>query len=272
MTSPRILTVAAFKGGVGKTTVAANIAASWAHQHPDTYGLLIDLDPQGNLTEALESHVSVWGSETATELLTASGNSLDVYIDPETLTAINLTTGSIDLLPAGDALTRVEERLVTEVGGERALQRVLDGNGYDWVVIDTRPSDGRLTLNAVVAATHIISVVNPARWSAEGGVKVEGFVHKVEALKLGNAKFLGSVVNKVEGGQRVGRDLVLAGLAEAHATLLQPFIPQRSASTDGEFIGSPVVLSEKRSVAAKAFLKLSENLWQETAPKKGRRK
>lgn len=257
-----VVAVAAFKGGVGKTTTTANIASAWASAHPTSRGLLIDLDPQGNLTEAFEAHITDLGTQTAVSALTHAIENPAYRLNPAETAKLDI---GVDLLPAGEWLTRVEERLTTEAGGERVLKRLLTDVGYDWVLIDTRPSDGRLTLNGVCASNYVVAVVNPARWAAEGAGKVQAFVQRVNDLGLSHSVFLGSVVNRVEGGKRVGRDQVLADLTAAGSKLLTPAVPLRAASTDGEYLGSPVVLGDAKNATATAFTRLAAALWTETS-------
>jgi len=267
MTSPRIITIAAQKGGVGKTTTVANLAATWAVSHPTARGLVIDLDPQTNLTLALEDHITGVGEGSAAAVLKDAITDPTRRIIPSDISTVTFGDARVDLLPAGgSALHGIEESLVVAPGGERALTRALTGTGYDWVLIDTRPSEGRLTMNAVATSGHVIAVVNPAKWSAEGGQKATAFVASLTALDLSSAVYAGAIMCKVPAGTRVVRDQVLADLAEVGAVLFEPSIPLRTDAEVGEYLGSPMVISAPRSAAARAYKHVAAEVWAATGP------
>ena len=86
--------------------------------------------------------------------------------------------------------------MVTQAGGERVLRRALATLPpyYDVIVIDTPPDLGRLTLNGVAASSHVIAVINPARWAAEGGATIAALCRQVRDLELGDPEFLGAII------------------------------------------------------------------------------
>lgn len=250
MTSP-IVAVCAFKGGVGKTTTVANLGLELGKRHRV---LLVDLDPQGNLLGALDGLDIQKGSATSSSLLADSADSQGSL---QGLTKVTYDSGGVDLLPAGTELTQLEEKLTTSAGGERALARLLKGHTYDIVLIDTRPSDGRLTLNGVCASTSVLGVVNPARWSAEGVGKIQRFTQRSNELGIANTVYAGTLVTKVESGKRILRDQVLGDLEAADISMVEPFVPLRAASGESEYLGVPVVVSEPKNPVAKAYKEIA---------------
>jgi chromosome partitioning protein len=264
--APLVLTVAAFKGGVGKTTVVANVATSWAFQHPELRGLVVDLDYQGNLTQAFSSLVTSQGDTSSGVLLDSLATDPSASVDTSQFSRIDFGNGiGLDLLQADDSLNRVEERLTTLPGGERLLSRLFSHLDYDFIVVDTRPTNGRLTWNAVCASTHVVAVVNPSSWSASGAVLVHTFVQQAQDFGLSNAVFLGSVVNRVEGGRRLVRDQVLSDLQDVGAVLLEPAIPARASVGVAEYLGVPVVVGDVSSPTAVALSELSNRMWEMVA-------
>ena len=269
MNFPRVITVAAFKGGVGKTTTTANLAVAFAQANPSLRGLVIDLDPQANLTDAFASLTALDNPANTASLLEAVMADPSRRLLPSDVTRIDLPKGHLDLLPSTDVLANVGERAVSQAGGERLLRQLLNtAHGYDFILIDTPPSEGRLTMNAVCASTHVVAVINPSHWSARGASRVSGFVQRNIQYSLSNAEFIGSVVNKYENGRRVGRDQVMTELHDEDAVLLEPVIPQRTIASDAELLGNPLILEAPKSDAARAYRKLSDNLWALTANSK----
>ena len=258
MTSPTrqgrakpIVAICAFKGGVGKTTTVANLGLELGKRHRV---LLVDLDPQGNLLGALDGLDTEKGPATSSSLL---ADSADGQGELSGLTKVTYEGGGVDLLPAGPELTQLEEKLTISTGGERALTRLLTGHSYDLVLIDTRPSDGRLTLNGVCASTSVLGVVNPARWSAEGVGKIQRFTKRSNDLGISNTVYAGTLVTKVESGKRILRDQVLEDLGTADISMIEPFVPLRTAAGESEYLGIPVVVSEPGNPVAKAYKEIA---------------
>jgi chromosome partitioning protein len=140
------------KGGVGKTTTAVNLSAGLARRGLRT--LLVDLDIQGSATATLTKLGH--GERTIAECL----------IDERPLDEVARPTATPDLwlAPAGESMAVVDIYLATAMGRERVLERVLDSGGLtqevDVVVIDTAPYLGLLTINALVAAQHVLVPVS----------------------------------------------------------------------------------------------------------------
>ena len=166
-------TVANQKGGVGKTTTAANIAVLLAHRRQRT--LVIDTDPQCALTRQLGLGDRALGVNLV-DVLAGRAVAHDAIV-----TAVH----GVDVIPGARELAGVEMSLVGELGRERflhdALEPVLDS--YDQVVIDTPPNLGLLTVNALVCADRVIAPVSAEDEGAVHGiVELKGTIAKLERL------------------------------------------------------------------------------------------
>ncbi|GAB2763267.1 chromosome partitioning protein [Amycolatopsis magusensis] len=159
----RVLTVANQKGGVGKTTSAVNLAAALAVHGLKT--LVVDLDPQGNASTALNvEHRSgtpsvyevLLGEVTLADAAAVSEQSPNLYCVPAT---IDLAGAEIELVSMASRETRLKEALTSEA---------IDQLGVDYVFIDCPPSLGLLTVNAMVAAQEVLIPIQCEYYALEG--------------------------------------------------------------------------------------------------------
>jgi chromosome partitioning protein len=142
----RCIAIANQKGGAAKTTTTVNLAAALAERGKRV--LLIDLDPQGNCSDWVGCAATA--SDGVFALLTASAGVADLVR--------GTTFAGVEAIPAGRALTGIERALAREMGAEMTLRRKLAAapGPWDYVLIDTPPTLGMLTLNALAAAREVI--------------------------------------------------------------------------------------------------------------------
>ena len=172
----KIIAVANQKGGTGKTTTTYNLGTALAKSGNRV--LLVDNDPQTNLTTA-------FGVENSDNLPVTLHEALSIIIDDSELpdTSLYILHGeTLDLIPANINLSVTEINLRDEMGGERTLSALLEPlrEHYDYIIIDTNPYLGLLTINALAACDSVIIPVSPQLWSANGLTSLLDIIIKVK--------------------------------------------------------------------------------------------
>jgi len=192
------IAIANQKGGVGKTTTAINLAAAMAQRRKKT--LLIDLDPQGNATISFIDPRQL--ERSAYELLT----------DPDThAEQVVVPTGhdDLDLIGSRISLAKAEAKLVGEFDSHFRLKDKLGliRDLYEYVIIDTPPTLGVLTVNALVAATHLLVPIQSSYYSLEGTDDLLDTFEKIRARPNPELQFLGVVITLHDKRTNLARDV-----------------------------------------------------------------
>jgi chromosome partitioning protein len=185
---PIVIAVANQKGGVGKTTTTTNLGAALARQGQRV--LLIDMDPQGNLTSAVG--ISKSTEQTVAEAL------LD-YRAPLPVIKVTNGTGQLDVTPATLSLASAEAALMNKLGREQRLRDQIAryAAGYDFVLIDTPPSLGLLTINALVAADRVLIPTEARFFSLQGLQMIEESIQEVLYLNP-RLQVIGILLSKLD--------------------------------------------------------------------------
>jgi len=193
-----IITIANQKGGVGKTTTAINLAAGFAIQEKSV--LLIDLDPQANTTITFVDPYSL--SSTIFEILTDKADFKEVIIKTD--------VKNLELVPSNISLARLHSELLGELDSHfRLKDRIGDiSNNYDYIIIDTPPTLGMMTLNALVAATHVLIPIQSSYFALEGTDDLLETIEKVRYRSNPTLKLLGVVITLHDKRTSLGKDII----------------------------------------------------------------
>ena len=193
-----IVAIANQKGGVGKTTTAINLSAALALRGRRT--LLIDLDPQANSTMSFVDVQTV--ARSIYDAIEDSGCTLADTI-------IESTQPNLWVAPSRISLAKLEAKLVGEIDSHFRLKDRLEPvlEDYPNIVIDCPPALGLLTVNALVAATHLLIPIQSSYFALEGTDDLLETIEKVRARANPNLKILGVVITMHDRRTSLGRDI-----------------------------------------------------------------
>jgi chromosome partitioning protein len=249
----RVITIANQKGGVGKTTTAVNLAAALA-QHGSRV-LVIDLDPQGNASTALD-----------VEHRAGTTSIYHVLVEDQPLVGIIRAVDDIPLLycaPATIDLAGAEIELVPMVAREGRLSRALDSydeSQLDYILIDCPPSLGLLTVNALVAAAEVLIPIQCEYYALEG---LEQLLRTVDLVKshLNPGLSISTILlTMYDGRTRLASQVAEEVRGHFGDVVLQSIIPRSVRVSEAPSYGQSVMTYDPGSSGAVAYLEAAREM------------
>lgn len=246
----RVIAVSNQKGGVAKTTTAINLAASLALA--DHRVLVIDMDPQANLTSGVGLKDQSTDAGTIYDALTT---------DQVNATDFVLPTGidHLFLVPADRHLTGAEIELVSMPDRDKRLRRLVDAlrGEFDYIFIDSPPSLGLLTLNALVAADSVLIPLNCEYFALEGIADLMSTLDRVRASLNPGLEVEGVLLTMYDDRTNLGQQ-VGGNIREYFGDkVFKTVIPRNVRLGEAPSHGVPVILYDARSRGAEAYVALA---------------
>jgi chromosome partitioning protein len=247
----KIVALANQKGGVGKTTTAINLGASVAACERRV--LLVDLDPQANAT----SGIGVTEANPSMYDVLIENMPLREIIRPTEIPTLFLAPSSVDLVGA-------EVELRDAIGREYYLKRVIEpiAGEYDYILIDSPPSLGLLTVNGLTAANSVLVPLQAEYFALEGVSQLLATIDRVKSAVNPSLDVEGIVLTMYDERINLARQVAEEVRNHFGEKVYKTVIPRNVRLSEAPSFGKPIILYDIRSRGSEAYVSLAREFIQ----------
>jgi chromosome partitioning protein len=242
----KVITISNHKGGVGKTTSTINIGAGLTKLKKRV--LLIDLDPQANLTQSLgvtDPETTIYGAIRG-----------EYKLKPVTIYK------GLDLVPSTLDLSGAEIELSGEAGREYVLKELIDPlrRSYDYIIIDSPPSLGLLTINALTSSDEVIIPLQAQYLALQGMSKLMEVIEKIQKRLNKKLKFAGVFLTQYDGRKVLNRDVADTIKKHFKNKVYLSVVRDNIALAEAPAQGLDIFRYDPKSYGAEDYLRLSREI------------
>ena len=247
----RVIAVTNQKGGVGKTTTAVNLGACMAIAAQKV--LLVDIDPQGNATSGVGYDKNGLSKST-----------YDVLMDSADIAEVVVPTNvkGLYIVPSNIELTGAEIELVTEMGREVRLKQALSNirGDYDFIFVDSPPSLGLLTINALTAADSVLIPIQCEYYALEGIGQLIRTIEKVRRNLNPDLEVEGILLTMYDSRTNLSQQIVDEIRRFFGEKVYKVIVPRNVRLSEAPSFGKSIIEYDIISSGAEAYLKLAEEV------------
>lgn len=244
----KVITITLRKGGSGKTTTAVNLASSLAKHGKKV--LLLDLDPQANATISLGIDPNT--TPNITEVLNGQKDITNI---------VNNTGRGFDLIPSNSNLAQIEASLATDPSNYAPIIKSVITPllpSYDYILIDTPPSESMLTITALVASDYALIPTQAHYLAMHGLGQAVDLIRRIQAGYNPELQILGIIPTMVQTGTNMANLFIEQVQTDYPDTLLPYQIPHTIKITESQLAGVPITEYEPDHPASQAYIQLAK--------------
>ena len=243
--------ICSLKGGVGKTTTAVNLSASLGVMGRKT--LLVDCDPQGSSTVGIGLNKNALSKTLYNALM-------GTCVASEILQQSDIE--SVEVIPSDGELYHAEMELLSDPKKERALSIFLSEfyRAYDYIIIDTPPSIGLLSINAIGASDYVLIPLQCEFMAYESLIHLLKFLRSIKKKLNPNLRTIRILLTMFDMGQQISVEIANNVRKRLRHLVFETVIPRSVHVQEASSHRRPILLQDEKSIGAISYLKLAQEI------------